>query len=148
MAWKRRFGKYNAKKTEVDGIIFDSKTEAEYYLILKGRLERGEISSLQRQVPYELIPKIMGEKVKHLKTKDKIVPYVKQGAVVYIADFVYRDNISGTTVIEDVKGFVTPEYRLKKAMMLYLKGLEVMDVTSKDIEKMKKAAKEPPLTLF
>ena len=39
--------KYNAVKTTIDGIKFDSKKEAKYYLYLKDKLEKGEIYNLE-----------------------------------------------------------------------------------------------------
>ena len=45
----RRFSKYNAKKAEVDGIKFDSKAEAEYYLHLKQQVTERQILGFERQ---------------------------------------------------------------------------------------------------
>ena len=120
--------KYHNKKTEVDGILFDSRKEADYYIKLKARLRTGQISNLQLQVPFELLPSIWKDELKHLKTKDKIVRKCMQKAVNYIADFVYTDNSTGAEVVVDVKGVKTKEYRLKKKMMLALKGIEITEV--------------------
>lgn len=120
--------KYHNKKTEVDGILFDSRKEADYYIKLKARLHTGQISNLQLQVPFELLPSIWKDELKHLKTKDKIVRKCMQKAVNYIADFVYTDNSTGAEVVVDVKGVKTKEYRLKKKMMLALKGIEITEV--------------------
>jgi hypothetical protein len=49
-----RRNKYNAKKTQVDGITFDSVKEAEYYRRLKIRREIGEVIMFLRQVPFDL----------------------------------------------------------------------------------------------
>lgn len=97
--------KYNARITEVDGIKFDSKKEANYYITLKQMEARGEVERFDRQVEYLLQPKfIHGNKVYR--------------PIKYIADFVvyYTD---GTVEIVDVKGFKTKEYMLKKKMLLY-----------------------------
>lgn len=48
--------KYKAKKTEYDGIMFDSKKEAQRYAELKILERAGVIKNLQRQVTYTLIP--------------------------------------------------------------------------------------------
>lgn len=57
MAYRRKNGnKYNNKKVEVDGIIFDSKREAERYQELSLLEKAGVIRDLQRQVKYILIP--------------------------------------------------------------------------------------------
>lgn len=45
----------------------------------------------------------------------------------YRADFIYRDG-SGEFVVEDTKGWVTPEYRIKKALMLAVLGIEIREV--------------------
>ena len=126
---RRKFGN---KITYIGDIKFDSKSEANYYLILLERQRRGEISNLRRQVPYELIPKITEEReeVKHLKTKDKIVrkQVTIQSAVRYIADFVYVSNNTGKEHVVDVKGKTAPltkEFLLKQKMMRYLLGITV-----------------------
>lgn len=120
--------KYLNKKTTIDGITFDSKKEAQYYLYLKARQEAGEISNLQLQVSYELIPAVWKEEIKHLKTKDKIVRRQIQRAITYRADFVYIDNSTDTEVVIDVKGLRTKEYKLKAKMMLALKGIKIKEV--------------------
>jgi hypothetical protein len=51
------------------------------------------------------------------------------GGVVYIADFMYSDVQDGKliTVIEDSKGFKTPEYRLKKKLVKEKYGVEIRE---------------------
>ena len=56
--------KYYARKTEVDGITFDSKHEAERYCELKLLWRAGEIRELMIQYPFELIPAQKDEKGK------------------------------------------------------------------------------------
>ena len=48
--------KYRSRKVVVDGITFDSKKEAWRYRELHLLEQTGEISNLQMQVKYELIP--------------------------------------------------------------------------------------------
>ena len=48
--------KYKAQKTEVDGILFDSKKEAKRYAELKFLEKAGEISNLVLQPLFVLIP--------------------------------------------------------------------------------------------
>ena len=101
--------KYRTLKTFVDGITFDSKREAERYKELR-LLERGGlITDLRLQVPFELIPKQPGER-----------------AVKYVADFVYTEN--GRMVVEDVKGYRTDVYRLKRRMMQAKYGITIQEV--------------------
>lgn len=44
----------------------------------------------------------------------------------YIADFVYAEN--GKIVVEDTKGVRTPEYIVKRKLMLYLYGIKIKEV--------------------
>ena len=52
---KKGKSKYFAKKTEYDGIVFDSKLEAARYKILKGYQEAGEITDLEVQVDFPCV---------------------------------------------------------------------------------------------
>ena len=102
--------KYNNTKIRVDGRLFDSKAESARWLELL-LLERvGEITELERQVEYELIPKQKGER-----------------AVKYIADFRYVDH-EGKTVVEDTKGVKTPVWIIKRKLMLRVHGIRVREV--------------------
>lgn len=98
--WSGR-SKYHAKKTVVDGITFDSKREADRYLVLKSMEEDGAIENLHRQVRYELVPAFDVDG-KHCRP------------VYYVADFVYVED--GKEVVEDVKGMRTDVYRLKSKL--------------------------------
>lgn len=88
--------KYGAKRTEVDGILFDSKKEAERYRQLKILERCGQIRNLQRQPEFPLT-----------------VNSIKIG--VWRGDFSYFDFRKGEAVVEDVKGVKTPLYKWKKA---------------------------------
>jgi hypothetical protein len=92
-------GKYNNRKTVVFGITFDSKKEALRYKELKLLEDSNIIMNLARQVPFELVPKQNGER-----------------AVKYIADFVYINVQTGVTIVEDVKGFKTDVYKIKRKL--------------------------------
>ena len=125
---KRRFpnqnaSKYNAHRTIVDGIEFDSRKEAKRYRELKSLEAAGVISRLSLQVSFELIPALY-EQTKEVYTKGLRKGQPKQGrcierAVTYIADFVYQEQ-SGRWVVEDTKGFRTKEYIIKRKLMRYL----------------------------
>ena len=107
----RRFGaKYGNTKVNVDGMPFDSKREAARWRELRLLERAGEISDLRRQVRYELVPKLPGER-----------------PVDYIADFVYRDK-NGNEVVEDVKGVRTPVYVIKRKLMLWRHGIRIREV--------------------
>ena len=45
----------------------------------------------------------------------------------YVADFRYRDEGGGALVVEDVKGFKTPVYKLKKKLVEAIYGLEILE---------------------
>lgn len=109
--WNGR-SKYHARKTVVDDITFDSKREADRYLVLKSMEEDGDIEDLRRQVRYELVPAFDVDG-KHYRP------------VYYVADFTYREN--GHEVIEDVKGVVTDVYRLKRKLVAYRYGVSIRE---------------------
>lgn len=108
--------KYNAQKTTVDGITYDSRKEAQRAQELRLMLRAGIISNLREQVPYELIPAQKNEYGK-----------VVERAVIYKADFVYDDE-NGKTVVEDVKGVRTKEFVIKRKLMLYEYGIRIREV--------------------
>lgn len=128
--FKRKNGtKYNNKRVEVDGVVYDSKREYERWLLLKDAEEQGIITDLQRQVKFELIPAVIEEYVEHLKTKDKIRTRVLQRPITYTADACYYKD--GEYVVEDLKvspKVKTDKYILKNKMMFALKGIRIKEV--------------------
>lgn len=119
--------KYGNRKAKARGKVFDSTMERSRYYTLSMLEKAGEISDLRMQVPYELIPAIYETQEVQLKTKTKQVQKLVQRAIYYVADFVYKDT-EGNEVVEDVKGFRTAEYRLKKKMMRALLGIQIKEV--------------------
>lgn len=112
--------KYHNRKVTVDGITFDSKKEANRWLELKLLERAGEISHLQRQVKYELIP--AQKEYDWESRKNKVV----ERACTYIADFVYEEK--GETIVEDTKGFKTSDYIIKRKLMLYVHGMRIREI--------------------
>ena len=98
--------KFGAKKTNG----YDSKADAKRGFELGLALRSGVIQDLQQQVRFELIPPQEGERPVH-----------------YIADFVYRD-LNGKLIAEDVKGVRTPEYVIKRKLMLQVHGIRIREV--------------------
>lgn len=49
--------KYNAKKIQYKGVVFDSKVECDYYQYLERNLGEG-YDHIELQPRYELIPKV------------------------------------------------------------------------------------------
>lgn len=109
--------KYRAKKVVVDGETFDSRMEARRWRELRLLRCAGEISELERQVKYTLVP----------AQKDGAGRVIER-AVVYIADFVYVDKRTGEAVVEDVKGYKTKEFIIKRKLMLWVHGIRVKEV--------------------
>ncbi len=93
--------KYGAKRVTVDGYKFDSIAESERYGALRYRLLAKEITDLNVHPQYPL--DVNGVRV-----------------AVYEADFAYRVPGEMRLTVEDVKGFPTPEYKLKKKLFLAL----------------------------
>ena len=121
-----RKSKYGAKKAIVDGVTFDSIKEAKRYQELKRMQNEGIISDLKTQVKFILIP-VQREPDTVGKRGGIIKGKVIEREVAYIADFVYTDTL-GNTVIEDTKGFRTPEYIIKRKLMLYRHGIRIKEV--------------------
>ena len=86
----------------------------------------GVISNLREQVPFELIPAQYGECGTDLKGKPVRVCIEK--SCKYIADFVYTDNETGETIVEDTKGVRTKEYIIKRKLMLFRHGIRIKEV--------------------
>lgn len=105
-----RGSKYRAKKTVVDGIVFDSAKEAKRYTRLRDMEKEGKIQHLRLQVPFELVPSFECDGVKYR-------------GMSYIADFVYYRD--GKVVVEDCKGYKTPEYKMKKKLMAYVNHINI-----------------------
>lgn len=101
--------KFNAKKTECLGIMFDSKWEAERYGQLVMLQRANQIRDLVTQVKFDI--KINNEKI-----------------CTYIADFTYYEkNKDGVEefIVEDAKGLETAVFRLKKKLMKAINNIEI-----------------------
>ena len=96
---KKAYNKF--KNHKVKNILgsFDSKLEYKHFLLLKAREQKGEISTLKRQVRIKL-----GRS--------------KECKVYYIADFVYYDNINKIWVVMDSKGKPTDTFKVKYKWVL------------------------------
>lgn len=126
----KKENKLNAVKT--DG--YASKREAERAAELRWLEKAGKISDLQEQVKFVLTPAVweeipqFGKKGQPIKPKRRCV----QREQAYFADFVYIDNETGRTVVEDAKGYKGgATYRIfvnKKKQMLDKYGIKVVEV--------------------
>ena len=108
--------KYHSRKITVDGITFDSHREARRYQELQLLLRAGEITQLQLQKKYTLIP------------AQKKPSGGTERAVTYTADFVYIDNRTGKETVEDAKGVKTQQYIIRRKLMLWRYGIEVIEI--------------------
>lgn len=106
--------KYHNNKVEINGIKFDSKKEAEYYLYLKSLLKEGKIKDLKLQTRFELQPSF--------KLNNKTIR-----AITYKADFTFYDANNRYHIV-DVKGFKTKEYLLKKKLLEYKYETEIEEI--------------------
>ena len=110
--------KYKSVKTEVNGINFASKKEANRYMELLTLEKHGDIYGLEFQVPFELQPKF--------KINGKTVRAIK-----YVADFVYFDRKKKIHV-EDVKGYrngtAYQVFKIKKKLFEYKYKIEVEEI--------------------
>lgn len=130
MAWnyhKIKTNKYKNQNIIVNNIKFDSKKEANRYFELRTLEKSGKIADLQRQVKYVLIP--AQREADHIGPRGGII----KGKLIerecsYIADFVYKDLEKGELIVEDTKGFRTPEYIIKRKLMLYQYGIRIKEV--------------------
>ena len=100
---EKKPSKYRNKRTEANGKVYDSAREAQRATELRLLIQSGAAAALFEQVNFTL-----------------------PGGIVYRADFVIL-NWDGTFTIEDSKGILTKEYRLKKRLM-DAKGLTITEV--------------------
>ena len=123
--WKRRH-KYKAQRTYAHGKWFPSKLEAARYTELFFLERSGDITELELQPQFKFI---IGGNNTELGMKPDICTYPKCGrptnfkrcalhpitVTTYRADFRYK-NRNGIVVVEDVKGYETPEFKIKKRL--------------------------------
>ena len=116
MFGKQKKEKYRNVRCSWMGIKFQSKRERDRFIILDAALRDGEITGLQRQVKYQLLP------------KQYINGRLVEREICYKADFVYYDK-NGHLVVEDAKGFRrNAAYIQKRKMMLWFHGIQVKEV--------------------
>ena len=99
------YSKYKAKKTIIDGITFDSKSEAKRYEELKLLQRGGAIKNLSLQPRF-----MLQEGFVNIDTGRK------ERAIEYVGDFMYDEG--DRIVVEDVKGFKTADYKIKRKLFI------------------------------
>lgn len=109
---EKKANKFGARRTQVDGIWFDSGAEADRYATLKLLERGGEIRDLALQPAFDL--------------------HAPGGGLVgqYRADFAYTRTADGARVVEDVKSkpTITALFRWKKKHMLAEHGITIIEV--------------------
>lgn len=98
-------GKYRNKKCEVNGIVFDSKKEMQYYGNLLMSKRAGEIKDFELQPSFVLQEGFNKDGVRHRP-------------ITYKADFKIIHN-DGKIEIVDVKGFKTEVFKIKMKLFEY-----------------------------
>lgn len=96
--------KFKAISTIYDGIKFPSKKEQKRYQQLRLLEQSGDLLFFLRQVPFHLT-----------------------GNIKYVCDFMcfWKD---GTVTIEDVKGFKTDMYKVKKKLVEATYPIEIIEI--------------------
>jgi hypothetical protein len=101
--------KYRAVRTEVDGIVFASKREANAYAQFKMLKDSGHYECLELQVRYPLV------------VNGKLI-------CTYVADFVVLKRGATQPEVWDAKGFRTREYVIKRKLFEALMGLTIHEI--------------------
>ena len=99
--------KYGNRRTEADGMKFDSQHEADVYRQLTLAARGGEYCAVLRQVPFQL-----------------------PGGIKYIADFVTLE-LDRSYTVWDAKSAATAKdkvYRIKKRLMKECLGIEIQEI--------------------
>ena len=135
---------FHTKHVVFEGIDFDSQMEVDRYRILREAQKKGLICELELQKVFTLIPRQTEPVEVKMKTKTKVVEQFREHPVTYKADFVYFKD--GKEIVEDVKGYTTEDYILKRKMMRYF-GHPIREVFDPTIDYPEIAAElniEPP----
>jgi hypothetical protein len=124
---RHKYGNHIVTDPET-GEKFDSQKEWRRWNELKLLEKAGEISRLERQKKFELIPSF------------KTTSGKKERAMSYFADFYYYDMTDDRRhanqkytrwVVEDVKSPITRKdkvYQIKRKLMAFLKGIEIKEI--------------------
>lgn len=103
-----KISKYHNQRTTYDGVLYDSKKEANRAFELDMLKKRKVVKDWQRQVSFPIT--INGIKI-----------------CTYRADFKVEYH-NGLIEIEDVKGFLTDIYKLKKKLVKAVHGIDIREI--------------------
>ena len=99
---------------------YDSRKEKHRADQLRLMQSAGLIADLHEQVPFTLVPP------QYITFPDGSRRCVER-PVTYVADFVYTDLTTGSTIVEDVKGLRTDVYVIKRKLMLHVLGIRIKE---------------------
>lgn len=125
------YNKYGNTKVKTQNGTFASVKEYRRHCELKLLERAGQITDLQTQVSFELIPaqyetfERYGKRGQRLKDGKRCI----EKSVKYVADFVYTEN--GKQVVEDAKSTATKKkesYIIKRKLMLHRHNIRVKEV--------------------
>jgi len=97
----RRRNKFGAVKTKVDGVMFDSRLESQWYEYLKILGTAGLIEGLELQ-------------------KEFVITIQDKQICTYIADYFFFDKAKQRWIIGDAKGVETDVFKIKKKLVMAL----------------------------
>lgn len=121
--------KYGNRKITRDGLTFDSIKEYRRWCELSLLERAGEITDLERQVKYVIIPAQYAPDTVTARGKIKRGKLLERECA-YVADFRYQ--MDGETVVEDVKGYKDGQayalFAIKRKLMLSVHGIMVKEV--------------------
>ena len=106
MYQKNKRHKYGAVKTAIDGIEFDSKAEALYYQLHK------HDNGMKMQEKFVLMDKF--------RLNGKVYR-----EIAYKPDFTFYDENGNLTKVVDVKGVLTPEFKIKSKLFANRYGMQI-----------------------
>jgi hypothetical protein len=92
-----------------------SRKEDKHAVNLRALASVGILRNFQEQVRFEVIP------------RQDVDGKLAERACHYVADFVYDDQ-DGVHHVVDAKGWRTPEYRLKRKLMLFIHKIRIEEV--------------------
>lgn len=102
-----KVSKLKNQKVEIDGFIFDSLLEGNRYLELKILERNGDLNELELQPRFQILPAF--------DYNGK-----RERAAYYVADFQYNEEGNPLPVVEEVKGYQTGIFKLKRKYFLSL----------------------------
>lgn len=112
---QRKHQKFSNKVIDTADGRFDSQAEHRHWEHLKLLQRAKRIKNLERQVTFELAPAVT-------------INGRKRPPLRYVADMVYFDMDLRRKVVADVKGAMTPEYRIKRHLMMSVHGIEIQEI--------------------